>query len=149
MNTSCRNEKDVRRKVQALLDRFGWFWWSIPATGYGQNGISDMHAIWKGVFMAIETKFGTRKPTPLQVGFLNSIRAERGYAFVVSDRNLDWFEAFLESFAVAAEATSRNEMPPQEHGARLLNAIAELSNKLLDTGAPPDSVIEVPAEAIN
>jgi Holliday junction resolvase len=137
-----KNEKDVRRKVQALLDKFGWFWWSIPATGYGQNGTSDMHALKNGVFMAIETKYGPRKPTPLQVGFLNSIRAEHSYAFVVSDRNLDWFGAFLESFDISTEAVSRNEMPPPEHGARLLNALTELSNKLLDTGAPELSVIE-------
>lgn len=144
-----RNEKDVRRKVQALLNQYDYFYWSIPATGYGQNGISDMHALKNGVFLAIETKFGTRKPTALQVGFLNSIRSERAYAFVVSDRNLDWFEAFLESFAIATECASRGEMPPQEHGARLLNAIAELSNKLLDTGAPPASVIEVEPASVH
>lgn len=147
-----KNEKDVRRKIHALLDQFGWFWWSIPATGYGKNGVSDDNAIKSGVFMAIEAKFGSNKPTPLQIAYLNSVRAEHGYAFVVSDRNIDWFEAFLESFEIATAAVSNKEQVPPEHGARMINAIAELSNKLLDTAPDPASVEDAtrgPAVTIN
>jgi uncharacterized protein with NRDE domain len=56
-----------------------------------------------------------------------------GFAFVVSDRNLDWLDAFLESFDISVECASKKMEVPPEHGARMLNALAELSNKLLDT----------------
>jgi hypothetical protein len=46
---------------------------------------------------------------------------------------LDWLEAFLESFDISVECASRKMEVPPEHGARMLNALAELSNKLLDT----------------
>jgi hypothetical protein len=140
--TTYRNEKDVKKRVKALLDRFGYFWWMVPANGYGKSGVSDIHALKRGVFIAIETKFGSNKPAPLQIGFLNSIRAEDAFAFVVSDRNIDWFEAFLESFDISTTMQIKGEKVPGEHGTRMLDAISELSNKILDTAAPPASVIE-------
>lgn len=135
-----KNEKDVKKKVKAVFDKHDWFWWMVPANGYGKSGISDFHAIRKGVFMVVETKFGSNKPTPLQIGFCNSIRMEDGFGFVVSDRNIDWFEAFMESFDVAAVAQSKGEKVPAEHGARMINAINELANKLLDTPAAPSMI---------
>ena len=130
---SYRNEKDVKKQVKALLDRFGYFWFMPPANGYGKAGISDIIALWRGTMIAIETKFGSNKPTPLQIGFLNSIRKEDGFAFVVSDRNIDWLEAFLESFENATMAQAQGKKLSDEDGARMINALAELSNKLLDT----------------
>lgn len=130
-----RNERDVKRKVKAILDAHGYYWWMPPANGYGKAGISDIHALKAGVFVVIETKFGSNKPTALQIGFLNSIRGEQGFAFVVNDRNIDWLEAFCESFDIATTAQIKREAVPDEHGARMLNAIAELSNKLLDTAS--------------
>ena len=141
-----KNEKDVKKKTKAVLDKFGWYWWMVPANGFGKSGVSDIHALKRGTFIAIENKFGSNKPTAMQIGFLNSIRASQGFAFVVSDRNIDWLAAFLESFEVAAEAASKNQPVPAEHGARMLNALAELSNKLLDTPAPEPSVIEAVPE---
>jgi hypothetical protein len=144
-----KNEKDVKRKVKALLEQYDWFYFMPPANAYGKSGIADIIAIWNGTFLAVETKFGSNKPTAMQIGFLNSIRASQGFAFVVSDRNIGWFEGFLESFKLAAEAHGRREPVPPEHGARLLNAIAELSNKLLDTTGPSASLIPVVPESVH
>lgn len=141
-----KNEKDVKKGVKAILDKHGWFWFMPPANGYGKSGISDIIAMRHGTFMAIETKFGTNKPTPMQIGFLNSVRQEDGFAFVISDRNIDWFGAFMESFDAAVVEQSHGREVPPEHGARMLNAIAELSNKLLDTAAQTASVIEATQE---
>lgn len=127
-----KNERDVKRAVKALLDKYDWFWFMPPANGYGSSGISDFIAVWSGTFMAIETKFGSNKPTPLQIGFLNSIRAADGFAFVVNDKNIEWFEAFLDSFALATQNQRKSLEVPAEHGARMLNAIKELSNNFLD-----------------
>ena len=57
-------EKDVKAEVKKLLNAHDWFWWMPPANGFGKAGISDFNALKKGVFLAVETKFGSKKPTP-------------------------------------------------------------------------------------
>jgi hypothetical protein len=121
-----KNEKDVKKKVKALLDKFGWFWWCPPANAYGRSGISDFHALKNGVFLAIETKFGSNKPTAMQLGFLNSINAESAFAFVVNETNLDWLEAFLEDFGAQAELVAGEGKMANDAGARLVDAIRAL-----------------------
>jgi hypothetical protein len=127
-----KNEKDVKHKVKAILDRFDYFWFMPPANGFGKAGISDFIALKNGCFLAIETKFGSNKPTAPQIGFLNSIRAAEGFAFVVNDKNYEWLEAFLDSFEKATASQRKKLDVAHEDGARMLNAIAELSNKFLD-----------------
>jgi hypothetical protein len=122
-----KNEKDVKAKVKKLLDKHQYFWWMPPANGYGKGGVSDFHAIKRGVFLSVETKFGTNKPTALQVGFLNSIRQESGFAFVVTDRNIAWFETWLQAFDNAAEAVGSHKAVADQDGADMLNAIAALT----------------------
>lgn len=122
------NEKDVKREVKRIFDKWDWYWWMIPANGYGKSGISDFHALKNHVFMVVETKFGSNKPTPLQIGFLNTIRSDEqgGYAFVVNEKNVHWLDQFLESFAIATDAQVRKQPVPEEHGSRMLNALHEL-----------------------
>lgn len=143
MRKTHTKEAHVKDDVKALLDKYGWFWFMPPANGYGASGISDFIAIKGGVFLAVETKFGSNKPTALQIGFLNSIRACRGFAFVVNEKNLEWMDAFLESFDIAVLAQARQQEVPPEHGARMINALAELSNKLLDVSGEDPSVVPV------
>lgn len=121
-----RDEKDVKKAIKKLLDKFGWFWWMVPANGYGKSGVSDIHALKAGVFLAIEAKFGSNKPTALQIGFLNSINAEDAYGFVVNDKNLDELEAFLFNFDEQAKEVATNQRMNNEAGARLIDAIREL-----------------------
>jgi hypothetical protein len=121
-----RNEKDVKAAVKKLLDKHNWFWWMPPANGYGQAGISDFHALKSGVFLAIETKFGTNKPTANQRAFLESINAEHAFGFVVSDGNIGWLEAFLDDFGKETELVSTEEKMSNEGGARLVDAIRAL-----------------------
>lgn len=128
-----KNEKDVKKKIKAILDKYEWFWFMPPANAYGKSGIADIIAIRHGTFLAIEAKFGTNKPTAQQTGFLNSIRDQHGFAFVVSDRNIDHLEKWCGGFARAVEAVADQKTPATEDGSMMLNAIAELSNKLLDT----------------
>lgn len=128
-----KNEKDVKKAVKALLDRHDWFWWMPPANGYGTTGVADFNCIKNGVFLAIETKFGTNKPTHRQKGYAQSVWAQKGIAFCVSDANIDWLEAWLKSFdnATAAVQTSGMHQRPeeavdQEDGATMLNAVNAL-----------------------
>lgn len=125
--TTYTNEADVKRRVKKLLDQHKWFWWMPPANGFGRTGISDFNALRGGVFIAVETKFGKNKPTPMQVGFLESIQSESGIAFIVNDQNIFAFELWLSHFdnAVKAQAEQRDVDPAD--GAAMLDAMRALS----------------------
>lgn len=122
-----RIEADVKKHVKKLLDKHNWFWWMPPANGFGKIGVSDFNAFRGGVFLAVETKFGKNKPTVQQKAFLESILAESGFAFVVNDSNIEWFEAWLAAFDRAAEKTAKNQPVEPEDGALMLNALKELT----------------------
>lgn len=133
-----RHEGDVKREVKKLLDKHGYFWWMPPANGYGRSGISDINALRNGVFLAIETKFGKRKPTPMQLGFLESIASARGYGFVVNEKRIEWLATFLDAFDRSTEAVQQGGKPSPEDGAMMLNAIKILTTELghEDASAP-------------
>lgn len=116
-------EKDVKASVKKLLDKHGWFWWMPPANGFGRAGIADINALKSGVFLAIETKFGTRKPSPMQIGFLNSVKAEDGFAFVVNEKLIESLEIWLGAFDRATAAVALGQQPSNEDGAAMLDAI--------------------------
>lgn len=123
------NEKDVKRAIKKLLDKHGWFWWMPPANGYGTTGVSDFNALKNGVFLAVEAKFGTNKPSPRQKAYAESIAAQQGFAFCVNDKNLEWLDRWLECFDNASEAVLRagggdpREAVDQSDGADLINAM--------------------------
>lgn len=126
MPITYRNEKDVKAQVKKLLDKYGWFWWMPPANGYGRVGISDFHALKNGVFLAIETKFGSNKPTVHQKAFLESINAESAFGFVVSDSNIGAFETFLVNFGEQTDLVAKEQKMSNEAGATLIDAIRAL-----------------------
>ena len=117
------NEGDVKRQVKKLLDKHKWFWWMPPANGFGRTGISDFNVFRSGIFMAIETKFGKNEVTPMQKGFLESIRSEQGFAFRVDETNLEWLKVWLECFDRAIEAKRQQVDVAPEDGAAMLDAI--------------------------
>ncbi len=120
------NEGMVKKAVKKLLDRHEWFWWMTPANGFGKSGISDFCAIKHGVFIAIETKYGTNKPTPMQKAYLGSVMAQKGFAFVVSDRNIDALEKWLVAFDSSVQSVAENKQVSHEDGAGMLDAINAL-----------------------
>ncbi len=122
------NEKGVKAKIKQLLDHHGYFHWMPGANGYGTQGVSDHLALKDGVFLAIEAKFGTNKPKPTQKAFAAQIMANDGFAFCVTEKNIDHFAWWLESFAVAVQCQIDQQEVPQEHGSRMLNAISVLTD---------------------
>lgn len=121
-------EKGVKALVKELLNAHGWFVWMPAANGYGTLGVSDFAAIKDGVFLVVETKFKYGKPTTLQCGFAAQIIANDGYAFCVTERNIDHFAWWLESFEIAKQCQMQGREVPAEHGSRLLNAISVLTD---------------------
>lgn len=126
-----RGEADVKKEVKKLLNKHGWFWWMPPANGFGKAGTSDFHALRAGVFIALETKFGTNKPTALQKAFLHSVKAEKGLAFVVDEGNIEHFRAWLDAFDRAAAAVAKSENVAPEDGSIMLNALVAMTEKMV------------------
>lgn len=130
--SKVKDEKGVKGKIKQLLDFHGWFHWMPAANGYGTMGVSDHNAIKDGVFLVIEAKFKYNKAKPLQKQFAKHIIANDGYAFLVTEKNIDHLAWWLESFEHAKQAQMAGQDIPPEHGSRLLNAIAVLIDGFSD-----------------
>jgi hypothetical protein len=133
--SKVKDEKGVKAIIKRLLDFHGWFHWMPAANGYGTSGVSDHAAFKDGILIVIEAKFGTNKPSTMQVQFGMQIMANDGFAFCVNERNIDHLAWFLESFEVAKQHNQAQAEVPQEHGSRMLNAISVLTD-LWASGKP-------------
>lgn len=90
-----RKEEDVKREIKRVFERHQ-VWYTMPhQSGYSHAGVPDFLACVRGHFLAVEAKFGTRRPTALQSRELNRIRAAGGTAVVVNDRNIDQLESLV------------------------------------------------------
>ena len=90
-----RNEADVKRAVKRILDELGAYY-AMPVGGpYGRSGVPDFLVCFKGAFIAIETKFGSNKPTALQTHEMNKIGAAGGRVFVINEDNVGTLSAQL------------------------------------------------------
>lgn len=125
--SKIKNEKGVKQLIKELLNFHGWFTWMPGANGYGTQGVSDHLALKDGVFLAIEAKFGTNKPRPTQQAFAGHIIVNSGFAFCVNERNIDHLAYWLESFEQSVLAQRQGQEVSQDHGSRMLNAIAALT----------------------
>lgn len=123
-------EAYVKDKIKALLNFHGWFTWMPGANGFGQQGVHDHLALKDGIFLSIEAKFGKNKPSAVQKAFAGHIIANGCYAFCVNEQTISHLAMFLESFQFSIAWQQEGNDPeslPQEHGARMLNAIAVLT----------------------
>ena len=125
-----KSEKDVKARIRKALDKYGWFWWFPPMNGFGKVGVSDVNAIRAGVFLAVEAKFGNNKPTVPQLAFLNSITAESGFGFVVTNKNIESFETWLEVFDRSQTLMQSGQKIPPEDGATMLDCIAAMTAQM-------------------
>ena len=128
MPKKYESEKDVKQAVKAILTADDWFWWMPAANGMGTTGISDFCALKNGVFLAVETKFGKNDLSPMQRAFLNSVRSQEGFAFLVNEKNVEYLQSWIAAFNRATVAASKKEKPTTEDGAAMLNAIAAMTN---------------------
>jgi hypothetical protein len=131
MARSYKSEKDVKKTVKELLNRNGWFWWMPPANGFGKVGVADFNALKDGVFLAVETKFGNNQPTVQQKAYLQSIHAAGGLAFVVSEKTLEWFDVWLQTFDRSVEAARKSKPPTEEDGATMVNAVDAMTKDMV------------------
>lgn len=123
MAKAIHNEAGVKTAVKRLLDKHDWFWFMPPANGFGRTGIADILAIKAGVFVAIETKFGKNTPSAMQKAFINSIRAQEAFAFVVRETTIDVLAMWLDSFDKASSAVAARKDVDVKDGATMLDAL--------------------------
>lgn len=92
-----KNEKHVKKAVRDVLNSTdNCYHFMPPANGYGRSGIPDIIGHVSGHFFAIETKFGSNKPTANQTRELGLIEVTGGMAWVVTDKNIDrWKTLFF------------------------------------------------------
>lgn len=93
-----KSEADVKKEVKRLLTEHKFLYWMPPGSAFG-NSTVDFHALKGGVFMAIETKFGSNTATALQLKHLRAVRDNGGIAVVVSDDRMDAFAEMLKAMA--------------------------------------------------
>ncbi len=88
-------EAKVKKKVVDVLKKGGAYYF-FPATGgYGRSGVPDIVSCYRGVFIAIECKAGTNKPTALQEAEMRKIREANGFTLVVNEDNISDVEILL------------------------------------------------------
>jgi Holliday junction resolvase len=82
-------EAKVKKKVVDVIKKNGAYYF-FPATGgYGRSGVPDVVCCYRAVFIAIECKAGTNRPTPLQEAEMEKIRLAQGFVRVVNEDNID------------------------------------------------------------
>ncbi len=79
-------EGRIKNKIKDLLDSYsGNVYYFMPVqTGYGKRTVDYLGCI-RGLFFAIEAKKPGGKPTALQNGAMEDMRAAGGTTFVVDD----------------------------------------------------------------
>lgn len=90
-------EAKVKKKIRAMLVEHGALFFSPVTGGYGVSGVSDIIALYRGTFIAIEAKAdATKKPTELQKKFLGQVASNGGYALVIHKDNLPELKTLLD-----------------------------------------------------
>jgi hypothetical protein len=131
-------EKDVKAEVKKLLTDHGWFWWMPPGNGFGTTGVADFNALKAGVFLAVEAKFGSNKPTKRQKAYLQSISAESGFGFAVNEKTVGDLARWLVMFDRSVEAVQKGGKMSDEDGAGMLDAIRALTAMVVGASMKPD-----------
>lgn len=88
-------EAKVKKKVVDVIKKNGAYYF-FPATGgFGRSGVPDIVCCHRGVFIGIECKAGSNKPTPLQEAEMAKIRKAQGFTLVVNEDNIADVEHLL------------------------------------------------------
>lgn len=87
-------ESKYSSKVTDYLIKKGAVVDNNTASIYAKVGRSDLTALYKGTYLALELKTGNYKPTDLQITYLQKIRENGGIGLILRD-TLDELEKVL------------------------------------------------------
>lgn len=82
------SEAAVKRLVKRVLNKAGVMTWMPPARAYGNSGLSDIHCLKYGRFVAIETKFDRNTPTENQNLYGREVEEHGGVYVVINEKNV-------------------------------------------------------------
>jgi len=85
----------VKKKVVDVLKSNGAYYFYPVTGGYGRSGVPDIICCYHGVFIGIECKAGSNKPTPLQEAEMRKIRDAGGITLVVNETNINEVDTLL------------------------------------------------------
>ena len=88
-------ESKVKAQLRKKLDALGIYHFMPAANGFGRAGIPDVIGCYNGQFVAFECKAGKGKTTALQEREIGRIQAAKGWAFVISELNVEHVEELL------------------------------------------------------
>lgn len=88
-------ESKVKDKLRKYLTQLGIYHFMPAANGFGRAGIPDIIGCYNGQFVAFECKAGKGKTTALQEREIERIQSAKGWAFVISELNVDHVEELL------------------------------------------------------
>lgn len=104
-------EHKIKTKVKAILERLGTkCWYFMPVQrGLGcKKGVPDFIVCCQGLFLGIETKANSNRPTLMQKFIHKRIELAGGGVIVVNENNIDDFEKvvneWIEDNASAGES---------------------------------------------
>jgi hypothetical protein len=90
-------EAKVKKKVVDVIKKNSAYYF-FPATGgYGRSGVPDVVCCYRGVFIGIECKAGSNKPTGLQELEMAKIRTAGGFTLVVNEDNIDGVQTMFDA----------------------------------------------------
>ena len=90
-------EGEIKDQVRKVLDEMGAYYFFPAANGYGRTGIPDVIACYRGHFIGIECKAGSKQPTALQQRELNNIEKAEGTGLAVNADNIGNLKNILET----------------------------------------------------
>lgn len=88
-------ESKVKTSVTKILKKLGIYYFYPVTGGYGSSGVPDIICCYNGLFIGIECKAGTNKPTPLQEAQMQKIRQAGGHTIVINEQNVSVLEMWL------------------------------------------------------
>lgn len=92
-------EAKVKKKVVDVLKKNNAYYF-FPATGgYGRSGVPDIVCCYRGIFIGIECKAGSNRPTALQESEMQKIREAQGFVLVVNETNIEDVAILLRDIA--------------------------------------------------
>lgn len=74
-------ERDLIRKLMVTLRADDWLCWKNYGSIYAPVGLPDVCALREGVLIMIELKVPKKKPTPVQLAWIQDINDHGHYAF--------------------------------------------------------------------
>lgn len=89
-------ERKVKKKVIDILKEAGAYYAMPVASGFGNAGVPDILACYRGTFFGIECKANGGRPTKLQLSNLAQIKRAGGVALLIDENNIEYLNQYLQ-----------------------------------------------------